>query len=165
MIPKCVYFRKGQIKCFSLTRLHQHYCGYWNHAFFLCVIIWHYANISTLWRRHVFEWTVLGGRGRVLTLIRISLWFWDFSLCNFRDLIYARSACNTPKRNQNLKSHHMTSNKQITLTSNVWTAVEHNLITLQLTFLQNGRPFVKINGWSWLLYSLTVWSELWFIVI
>ncbi len=40
---------EGQIKCFffrldthsfSLTRLHQHYCGYWNHAFFLCVNFW-----------------------------------------------------------------------------------------------------------------------------
>uniref|UniRef100_A0A672QWB9 Transmembrane protein 185 n=1 Tax=Sinocyclocheilus grahami TaxID=75366 RepID=A0A672QWB9_SINGR len=29
-------------------------------------------------------------------------------LCNFRDLIYAQSACNTPKRKENLKSHHMT---------------------------------------------------------
>ncbi len=29
-------------------------------------------------------------------------WFWDFSLCNFRDLIYVRSACNTPKRKENL---------------------------------------------------------------
>uniref|UniRef100_A0A673ML10 nicotinate phosphoribosyltransferase n=1 Tax=Sinocyclocheilus rhinocerous TaxID=307959 RepID=A0A673ML10_9TELE len=29
-------------------------------------------------------------------------------LCNFRDLIYAQSACNTPKRKGNLKSHHMT---------------------------------------------------------
>ncbi len=37
--------------------------------------------------------------------------FWDFSLCNFRDLIYAQSACNTPKRKENLKSHHMTFNK------------------------------------------------------
>ncbi len=26
--------------------------------------------------------------------------------CNFRDVIYAQSACNTPKRK--LKSHHMT---------------------------------------------------------
>ncbi len=56
----------------------------------------------------VFEWAVLGGHGRVLTLIRISLWFWDFNLCNFMDLIYAQSACNTPKRMENLKSHYMT---------------------------------------------------------
>ncbi len=39
---------------------------------------------------------------------RISLWFWDFSLCNFRDFIYTQSACNTPKRKRNLKFHHMT---------------------------------------------------------
>ncbi len=26
----------------------------------------------------------------------------------FRDLIYAQSACKTPKRKENLKSHHMT---------------------------------------------------------
>ncbi len=40
---------EGQIKCFcfhlethsvSLTRLHQHYCGYWNHAAFPRVNIW-----------------------------------------------------------------------------------------------------------------------------
>ncbi len=37
-----------------------------------------------------------------------SLWFWDFSLCNFRDLICAQPACNTPKRKANLKLHHMT---------------------------------------------------------
>ncbi len=56
----------------------------------------------------MFEWAVLAGCERVLTLINISLWFWDFSLCNFRDLIYAQTACNTPKRKKNLKSHHMT---------------------------------------------------------
>ncbi len=33
---------------------------------------------------------------------------WDFNLCNFRDLIYAQTACNTPKRKEALKSHHMT---------------------------------------------------------
>ncbi len=36
-------------------------------------------------------------------------------VCNFRDLIYAQTACNTPKKKQNLKSHHMTllqSNQQ-----------------------------------------------------
>uniref|UniRef100_A0A671PBJ9 Aspartyl/asparaginyl beta-hydroxylase-like n=1 Tax=Sinocyclocheilus anshuiensis TaxID=1608454 RepID=A0A671PBJ9_9TELE len=31
-----------------------------------------------------------------------------FLLRNFRDLIYSRTACNTPKRKENLKSHHMT---------------------------------------------------------
>ncbi len=36
------------------------------------------------------------------------LWFWDFCFCNFRDLIYAQTACNTPNRKENLKSHHMT---------------------------------------------------------
>ncbi len=30
------------------------------------------------------------------------LWFWDFSLCNLRDLIYAQSACNTAKKNESL---------------------------------------------------------------
>ncbi len=34
--------------------------------------------------------------------------FRDFCLCNFRDLIYTQPACNTTKRKQNLKSHHMT---------------------------------------------------------
>ncbi len=29
-------------------------------------------------------------------------------ICNFRDLIYAQSAFNTPKRKQSLKSHHLT---------------------------------------------------------
>ncbi len=29
-------------------------------------------------------------------------------LCNFRDRIYAPTDCNTPKRKENLKSHHMT---------------------------------------------------------
>ncbi len=32
----------------------------------------------------------------------------NFSLCNFRDRINIQSACNTPKRKENLKSHHMT---------------------------------------------------------
>ncbi len=50
------------------------------------------------------------GRGRVLTFIKnISL---VLSLCNFRDLIYAQSACNTPQRKGNLKSHHMTPLKE-----------------------------------------------------
>uniref|UniRef100_A0A8C1SAA7 E3 ubiquitin-protein ligase RNF123 n=1 Tax=Cyprinus carpio TaxID=7962 RepID=A0A8C1SAA7_CYPCA len=31
-----------------------------------------------------------------------------FSLCNFTDLLYAPRACNTPKRKEKLKSHHMT---------------------------------------------------------
>ncbi len=57
----------------------------------------------------VFEmYPVLGGRGRVLTLIKnISLVFAT------RDLIYAQSACNTPKRKENLKLHHMTPLKEI----------------------------------------------------
>ncbi len=42
----------------------------------------------------------------------MSLWFWDFSLYNFRDLIYAQSACNTLKRKENLKSHHLTPLKK-----------------------------------------------------
>ncbi len=42
--------------------------------------------------------------GRVL----MSRFRGDFSLCSFRDLIYARTACSTPNRKQNLKSHHMT---------------------------------------------------------
>ncbi len=49
-----------------------------------------------------------GGHGRVLTLIKNISLVLDFSLCNFRELIYAQSACNTPKRKHNLKSHHMT---------------------------------------------------------
>ncbi len=48
-------------------------------------------------------------------ILRISLWFWDFSLCNFRDLIYAKTACNNPKRKENLKSHHMTPLNEILL--------------------------------------------------
>ncbi len=48
--------------------------------------------------------------------VDMSLWFWDFSLCSFRDLIYVQTACNTPKRNENLKLHHMTPlNKEIML--------------------------------------------------
>ncbi len=35
------------------------------------------------------------------------LWDWDFNLCNFTDLIYAQTACNTPKTKENMKSHHM----------------------------------------------------------
>ncbi len=49
-----------------------------------------------------------------LKFIKISLWVWDFSLCNFRDLIYAETACNTSKRKENLKSHHMTPLKYFT---------------------------------------------------
>ncbi len=49
-----------------------------------------------------------GGHGRVLNLIKNISLVLDFSLCNFRELIYAQSACNTPKRKHNLKSHHMT---------------------------------------------------------
>ncbi len=74
-----------------------------------------YANISTSWRRRggVFEWAVLGGRGRILTLIKNISLVLRLSLCNFRDLIYAQSACNTPKRKENLKLHHMTPLKSI----------------------------------------------------
>ncbi len=60
---------------------------------------WGWVNDDRIF---IFGWTI------PLTLIKISFWFWDFSLCNFRDLTYALSACNTPKRKQNLKSHHMT---------------------------------------------------------
>ncbi len=55
----------------------------------------------------MFKLAVLGGRGQVLTLIKnISL---GLRLCNFRDLIYALTACNTSKRKENLKLHHMTT--------------------------------------------------------
>ncbi len=57
----------------------------------------------------MFKWAVLGGLGRILTLKK--LYFFGFEtlvLCNFRDLIYAQSACHTPKIKQNKKSHHMT---------------------------------------------------------
>ncbi len=37
-----------------------------------------------------------------------SLNFYKEYLCNFMDRIYAQTACNTPKRKENLKSHHMT---------------------------------------------------------
>ncbi len=47
------------------------------------------------------------GRGRVNFYKNFSLVL-RLSLCNFRDLIYAQSASNTPKRKENLKSHHMT---------------------------------------------------------
>ncbi len=56
----------------------------------------------------MFEWAVLGGVDE-LTLIKNL-----FSLCNFRDLIYALTACNTQKRKENLKLHYMTPLKQDT---------------------------------------------------
>ncbi len=55
----------------------------------------------------VIHWPFCAAPLKVRTRL-ISLWFWDFSFCSFRDLIYAQSACNTPKRKENLKSHHMT---------------------------------------------------------
>ncbi len=65
-----------------------------------------FANLPTQWCRRggVFEWAALEARGQILTFIKnISL----VSLCNFRDLIYAQTAYNTPKRTENLKSHHI----------------------------------------------------------
>ncbi len=43
------------------------------------------------------------GRGRVLTLIKNISLVLRLSLCNFRDFIYAQSACNTPKRKAKLE--------------------------------------------------------------
>ncbi len=45
---------------------------------------------------------------------------WDFRLCNFRDLIPARTAWNTPKRKQNLKSHPMTPLKTCANVKFLW---------------------------------------------
>ncbi len=62
--------------------------------------------ISTSWCRHVGVCLdELLGSVAVITLINnISLVLRLFILSNFRDLIYAQSSCNTPKRKQNLKS-------------------------------------------------------------
>ncbi len=79
-------------------------------------ITWCYENLPTPWRRHVGEWlnepfwwawTSLNFYKEYIFL------FGDFSLCNFRDLIYAWTACNTSKRKQNLKSHYMTPLRNI----------------------------------------------------
>lgn len=65
-----------------------------SYAAFMCIHI-HvngcYANLPTRWCRYV---------GRVwpnILLDRISLWVWDFNLCDFTDLLYAQTALNTPK--------------------------------------------------------------------
>ncbi len=39
-----------------------------------------------------------------LNFYKESLWVWDFNLCNFTDLIYAQTACNTLKTKENLNS-------------------------------------------------------------
>ncbi len=51
----------------------------------------------------VFEWV---DEWTSLNFYKESLWVWDFSLCNFTDLIYAQTACNTPKTKENLKSQY-----------------------------------------------------------
>ncbi len=67
-----------------------------------------YANLPTPWRRGVFKWAVLGGRGRILTFIKnISLGLRLKSLQLFRSYI-AQTVWNTPKTKENMKSHHMT---------------------------------------------------------
>ncbi len=45
--------------------------------------------------------------GRVLTLIKNISLVLRLSLCNFRDLIYSRSACNSPKRKKNFASYEL----------------------------------------------------------
>ncbi len=130
----------GQIKCFcfhlethsvSLTRLLQHYCGYWNHALFLCMNIWaalcKYFHIGMLTCGGMFQWAVLWAWQ--------SLIFDKVSLCYFRDLIYAQSACNTPKRKQKIKSHHMTPLKYIFPTK-----IKHDILLRYNTI----RLFLKI---------------------
>ncbi len=47
-------------------------------------------------------------RGAWTSLNFYKEYLFGFSLCNFRDLIYAQTVCNTPKRKENWKSHHMT---------------------------------------------------------
>ncbi len=64
--------------------------------------------------------------------------FWDFSLCNFRDLISAQTACNTPKRKQNLKSHHMTH-----LNSPFNTCYVNNKWHQITTNMQNYKPIIS----------------------
>ncbi len=62
-----------------------------------------FANLPTQWRRHVGRvWT---RRFRKIQTF-VSLRVWDFSLCYFTDLIFTRSACNTPQRRE--WPHHMT---------------------------------------------------------
>ncbi len=45
---------------------------------------------------------------QILNFDKVYFFGFETLVCNFRDCIYAKSACNTPKRKENLKSHHMT---------------------------------------------------------
>ncbi len=101
-------------KCCVPYHIWKHRASPWHsYAFFLCVNIWAVlcksSNTVTYICGGVFKWGVLERCGRVLTFIKnISLGLTFFNLCNFTDLIYARTACNTPKTMENLKSHHVT---------------------------------------------------------
>ncbi len=56
-----------------------------------------HSDVGHVWtRRFRKEWTSLN-------FYKESIWVLDLSLCNFTDLIYAQTACSTPKTN--LKSH------------------------------------------------------------
>ncbi len=79
-------------------------------------------------------------------------WFWDFSLCNFRDFIYAWTACNTPKRKDNLKSHHMTplifhSIVFIVFLSNKCSLGEHKIICT--VYIYKKIPLLYRGGGLW----------------
>ncbi len=83
--------------------------GNWTHNLLRCYrIALTLCNRNYLWG--VLKWGVVGRRGWVLTFRKKTyLWVWDFNLCNFTDRVYARTACNTPKTKENMKSCHMTS--------------------------------------------------------
>ncbi len=107
------------------------------------------------------------GRGQILTFI-ISLWFWDFSLCNLRDLIYAQTACNSPKTKENLKSHHICIIKRSPFCINGGGGGSHSAKSEWLVFfhklelrtaalmseLMINRPYICAAQEKWLLLML-----------
>ncbi len=85
------------------------------------------------------------GVQRSLYFYKESLWVWDFSFCNFRDLIYARTACNTSKIKKNLKLHHMTPLiKSVTWSYCSWHYVLLNYGVLQFDHIHPA-PFKELS--------------------
>ncbi len=132
--------------------------------FFVWTFGLHYANISTSWCRHVGACLnePLWERGRILTLIKLN--FFGFETClyksQFRDLIYTQSACNTPKRKENLKSHHMIPLKE-QFTKKCTFAHPHSIRCWWVFFIGSDLEKCSIASLArqWILWSEWVPSE------
>ncbi len=71
------------------------------------VTLLHSTSYLIIYKSIRTDWVLGNACGWVLTFRKIIICVWDINLCDFADL-NAQTACNTPKRKENVKSHHMT---------------------------------------------------------